>query len=96
MLLAQGAEVTGSAIRPSPIYVIDMATAQVGPGFQTNDLTRTDVQFSVDGKLAYLSSVDDSGDRIDILDLDIQDLTGAMAFGRLSLIGRAGLVAFHQ
>ena len=94
-LLARGAE-AAEPTGPPLVYLIEMTTAQVQVGLQTNGAAIDAVQFSADSSLAYLISQDVAGERVDILELDAQGLTGAMTFGKLSLIGRAGLVAFHQ
>jgi len=99
-LLAHGAEVTegttvGFESRPSPVYVIDMTTKEVLLGFQTSDEAAAEIQFSSGGELVYISTWSDDMVTIDILDLDLLQLTGAVSFRALSLVGPAGYMAFH-
>ena len=96
-LLAQGVEVISGVpgVQASPVYVIDMDSAELLIGFQTSDISATDVSFSHDGAEAYITTRSDQEMRIDILDLGLLQLTGAIQFRELSLIGEAGLLAFH-
>jgi len=96
-LLAQGVEVIEAelGVRASPVYVIDMATSELLIGFQTSDISATDVSFSRDGGFAYLTTWTEQEMNIDILDLGLMQLTGSVAFRELSLVGEAGLMAFH-
>ncbi len=96
-LLAQGVEVTEgeSDLRASPVYVIDMVTAELLIGFQTSDIGAADVSFSRDGAEAYITTWSESDMKIDILDMGLLQLTGAVEFPEISLIGEAGLMAFH-
>ena len=93
-LLAQGAEVIEGELGTTPVYVIDMAVAEVVIGFHISDTPATGVSFSRDGDFAYITTQADT-EKIDILDLGILQLTGAISFRELSLIGDAGLMAFH-
>lgn len=99
-LLAQGAEVTttatGTEARPSPVYLLDMTTAEVSVGFQVSDSVESPAQYSADGAFAYLATDEDGAETYAILDVTIQELVGTAGFNRFSLIGPAALVAFHQ
>jgi len=99
-LLAQGAEVTSTvtetSARPSPVYLLDMTTAEVSLGFQVSDTVESAVQYSADGAFAYLANDQDGAERYAILDVGGEELVGTAGFNRFSLIGPAGLVAFHQ
>ena len=99
-LLAHGAEVTegttaGFEVRPSPVFVIDMSLPEVLLGFQTSDESAAEIQFSSDGGLVYISTWSQDAVTIDILDLGLLQLTGAVSFRELSLIGETGYMAFH-
>ena len=99
-LLAHGAEMTegtsaGFELQPSPVYVIDMTLPEVLLGFQTSDESAAELQFSPDGTLVYISTWSQDAITIDILDLGLLQLTGAVSFRELSLVGRAGYMAFH-
>ena len=99
-LLAHGAQITegtsaGFEIRPSPVYVIDMSLPEVLLGFQTSDESVAELQFSADGILVYISTWSPDATTIDILDLGLLQLTGAVSFRELSLVGQAGYMAFH-
>ncbi len=94
-LLAQGVEVTEGSLSASPVYVIDMATTELLIAFPTSDVIATGVSFSRDGDFAYITTWTETEMKIDILDLEILQLTGAISFRELSLIGEAGLIAFH-
>jgi hypothetical protein len=99
-LLANGAEVTegttaGFEVQPSPVYVINMSAPEVLLGFQTSDESAAEIQFSADGELVYISTWSQDIVTIDILDLGLLQLTGAVSFRELSLVGQAGYMAFH-
>ena len=99
-LLAQGVEVVEVVegklgVRASPVYVIDMAATEVLSGFPTSDTIATDVSFSGDGDFAYITTWTETEMKIDILDMGLLQLTGAVAFREISLVGEAGLMAFH-
>jgi len=99
-LLARGAEVTegttaGLEVQPSPVYVINMSVPEVLLGFQTSDESAAEIQFSPDGELVYISTWSQDIVTIDILDLELLQLTGAVSFRELSLVGQAGYMAFH-
>ena len=99
-LLAHGAEVTegtsaGFEVQPSPIHVIDISTSEVLLNFQTSDVSAAEIQFSADGELVYISTWSQDTATIDILDLGLLQLTGAVSFRELSLVGQAGFMAFH-
>ena len=99
-LLAHGAEVTegttaGFEVQPSPVYVIDMSVPEVLLGFQTSDESAAEIQFSPDGELVYISTWSQDTVTIDIVDLGLLQLTGAVSFRELSLVGQAGYMAFH-
>ncbi len=95
-LLAQGVEVIEGelGVRASPVYIIDMATAELLIEFPISDGIATGISFSRDGSFAYIITLTDT-EKIDILDLEILQLTGAISFRELSLIGPASLMAFH-
>ena len=96
-LLAQNVNATDgiSDIPALPVYVIDMATAELLIGFQPGSTFATGVSFSFDGTFAYITSLSATETRIDIVDMELLQLTGALAFREISLIGEAGLMAFH-
>ncbi len=96
-LLAQGVEVIGGdlGVRASPVYVIDMATAELLIELTTFEVIATGVSFSRDGDFTYITTWTETEMKIDILDMGILQLTGAISFRELSLIGEAGLMAFH-
>lgn len=99
-LLAQGAEVTSSpsetAFSPSPVYLVDMTTAETVVAFEVSDTIESSVQYSTDGAYAYLTTDEAGAETYAILDVTRQELVGTAGFNRFSLIGPAGLVAFHQ
>lgn len=99
-LLAHGAEITegtgsGFEVQPSPVYVIDMSVPEVLVGFQTSESSTAEIQFSSDGELVYISTWNQDMVTIDILDMSLVQLTGAVSFRDLSLVGEAGYMAFH-
>ena len=99
-LLAHGATVTegtsaGFVVEPTPVHVIDMALTEVLLGFQSSDTSAAEVQFSADGELSYISTLGQDGVTIETLDLGLLQLTGAVSFRELSLVGQAGYMAFH-
>ncbi len=98
-LLAQGSEVTESSndfdVSPSPVYVVDTTSQELLIGFQTSDTSSADVAFSSDGAFVYITTWTETEMKIDVLDMGILQLTGAISFRGLSLIGPAGLMAFH-
>lgn len=99
-MLAQGAEVTTTPTdttrRPSPVYLLDVATAEVALGFQVSDALESPAQYSADGSHVYLATDENGAETYAILDVAQQELVGSAGFNRFSLIGRAGLVSFHQ
>lgn len=99
-LLAHGSEITegtsaGFELQPSPVYVVDMSVPEVLLGFQTSDESAAELQFSLQGDLVYISTWSQDAVTIDILDLGLLQLTGAVSFRELSLVGKAGYMAFH-
>lgn len=96
-LLAQGVDVVsgGAGVRASPVYVIDMSSGELLIGFQTSDTSGTNVSFSRDSGEAYITTWSEQEMKIDILDLGLMQLTGSVAFRELSIVGEAGLMAFH-
>jgi hypothetical protein len=72
-----------------------MATAELLIELPTFDVIATGVSFSRDGDFAYITTWTETEMKIDILDLEILQLTGAISFRELSLIGPADLMAFH-
>lgn len=98
-LLAQGTETSSLgeefSISPSPVYVIDMLEPNAAIAFQTSETSDAAVQFSVTGAFAYLQTFDETETKIDVLDMELRQLTGAVAFREISLIGPAGMMAFH-
>ena len=93
-LLAQGVDVTEGSLSASPVYVIEMDTAELLIELPPSDGIAAGISFSRDGSFAYIVTLTDT-EKIDILDLEILQLTGAISFRELSLIGEAGLMAFH-
>ena len=98
LILAQGSEVTDnpaeSSVSASPIYVIDPADDSVTT-IQTTNRSAIEISFSPDGNLVYIATRGVAEMKIEILDLTFRQLTGAIEFRELSLIGPAGLMAFH-
>ncbi len=99
-LLARRTEVRsteGETTRePSALYLIETADAKVVATFpHEGDNQPGPVQYSADGAFAYVETVTDAGDKLEILDLTGLQFTGAVEFRGISLIGRAGLIAFH-
>ena len=72
-----------------------MSLPEVLLGFQTSDESAAEIQFSPDGGLVYISTWSQDAVTIDILDLGLLQLTGAVSFRELSLIGETGYMAFH-
>ena len=98
LILAQGSEVTDnpaeSGVSASPIYMIDTTDASVTT-IQTTSSSAAEISFSADGNLVYIATQTPTEMKIEILDLTLMQLTGAIEFRELSLIGPAGLMAFH-
>ena len=98
LILAQGSEVTDnpveSSVSASPIYVIDPTDDSVTT-IQTTGRSAAEISFSADGNLVYIATQTRTDMKIEILDLTFMQLTGAIEFRELSLIGPAGLMAFH-
>ena len=98
LILAQGSEVTDnpaeSSVSASPIYVIDPTDDSVTT-IQTTSKSAAEITFSPDGNLVYIATQTPTDTKIEILDLNFMQLTGAIEFRELSLIGPAGLMAFH-
>ncbi len=79
----------------SPVYLIDGTDGEVLVGFEGRSGTIDEVQFSGDGAEMYVMSESEDGTNIDIIDVATQQLAGSLGFNRISLIGGAGLMAFH-
>ena len=98
LILAQGSEVTDnpaeSSVSASPIYVIDPTDDSVNT-IQTTSSSVAEISFSADGNLLYIATQTPTDMKIEILDLTFRQLTGAIEFRELSLVGPAGLMAFH-
>jgi hypothetical protein len=95
-----GASITWSdqtepEVLQSPIYLIEGVTGEPLVGFEGRSGTIVDTQFSADTGEMYVISENDEGTNIDIVDVAGQGLAGSLAFTRISLIGEAGLIAFH-
>ncbi len=78
-----------------PAYVVETETHTAVVGFQTEGDARAQIEFSNDGTLAYISTWNDNERDIKTLDLELMQVTGAVAFRKMSFIGEAGLLAFH-
>ena len=79
----------------SPVYVIEIATSEPLVGFEGRSGTIEDVQFSGDGGEMYVLSTGEDAMNIDIVDIAVLELAGSVGFTRMSLVGEAGLMAFH-
>lgn len=79
----------------SPVYVIEVATSEPLVGFEGRSGTIEDVQFSGDGAEMYVLSTGEEAMNIDIVDMATLELAGSVGFPRMSLVGEAGLMAFH-
>jgi hypothetical protein len=100
IIATSGAEtVTGSDGRTettqSPVYVIEVAASEPLVGFEGRSGTIEDVQFSGDGAEMYVLSTGEDAMNIDIVDMAALELAGSVGFTRMSLVGEAGLMAFH-
>jgi hypothetical protein len=82
-------------IDQAPVYVVDVAQGEPVVGFEGRSGTIYDLQFSADGAEMYVLSEADEGTNIDIVDMATLQLAGSVAFNRISLVGEAGLMAFH-
>ncbi len=78
-----------------PVFLIDASTGRPLVGFEGRSGGITEVQFSADGAEMYVVSEGAQGSNIDIVDVGSQGLAGSLGFARISLIGEAGLLAFH-
>lgn len=98
-LFAQGAVVTESGTefqtRATPVYMIDMNDREFVVGYEIAEESRAELDFSANGDMVYISTWGDQGRKIDVLDLGLGQLTGSITFRQISLVGRAGLMAFH-
>jgi hypothetical protein len=83
-----------STVDAGPVHVVDTATAEVIGEFQATTGLLANVQWSPDRDVFYMVT---SGDQetIDIVDLAFGQVVGSVAFREISLIGEAGLMAFH-
>jgi hypothetical protein len=79
----------------SPVYVIEVAASEPLVGFEGRSGTIEDVQFSGDGAEMYVLSTGEDAMNIDIVDMAALELVGSVGFTRMSLVGEAGLMAFH-
>lgn len=82
-------------ILQSPIYLIDGVTGVPVVGFEGRSGTIVDTQFSADSAELYVISESEEGTNIDIIDVATTELAGSLGFARISLVGEAGLIAFH-
>lgn len=99
LLIATGAEITTdssgeSTLTAGPVYVIETATGDVAHSFEATSGTIADAQWSSDSNLLYIESTGDQAN-IDIVDLTLDQAVGSVEFREMSLIGEAGLMAFH-
>lgn len=98
-LLAQGQRVTETeseyTTTASPVFVIDTETPELLIAFGGSDEQRTGVDFSPGGDLAYLTTHLEDRTKIDVIELELLQPVGSIAFRELSLVGEAGLIAFH-
>jgi len=99
LLATVGAEITSngagtSTTRQSPVYLVDTVTGEPLVGFEGRSGTIVDVQFSAAGAEMYVRSFDETT-TIDIVDIATRELVGSVGYTRISLIGEAGLMAFH-
>lgn len=100
VIATTGAEVTlddegGEERSQSPVYLIDTATGEPLVGFEGRSGAIVDVQFSNDGAEMYVISEEPGATNVDIVDVASEQLAGSVGFEGISLIGEAGLVAFH-
>lgn len=86
---------TDGEVAQSPVYLIDMSTGEPLVGFQGNNGDIAGVQFSGAGAEMYVISHGDITN-IDIVDVASQELVGNVSFVGISLVGEAGLMAFHS
>jgi hypothetical protein len=77
-----------------PVFVVDTASGDVIGEFEPTSGMVTDAQWSPDENLFYILSSGDQ-DNIDIVDLTYDQVVGSVAFREISLVGEAGLIAFH-
>jgi hypothetical protein len=99
LLATVGAEITSksagtSTTVQSPVFLVDTVTGEPLVGFEGRSGTIVDVQFSAAGAEMYVRSIDETT-TIDIVDIASRELAGSIAFTGISLIGEAGLMAFH-
>jgi hypothetical protein len=84
-----------SQVEQAPVYVVDVSEGEPLVGFEGRSGTIYDLQFSADGAEMYVLSEAEEGTNIDIVDMATLQLAGSVAFTRISLVGEAGLMAFH-
>lgn len=85
----------GSRRSQEPVYLIDPSTGEPLVGFEGRSGAIFDIQYSSDSSEIYVISEGPEGTNIDIVDLALEGLAGSLAFERITLVGEAGLIAFH-
>jgi hypothetical protein len=85
----------GTEQAQEPVYLIDASTGEPLVGFEGRSGTISDIQYSSDSSELYVISEGSEGTNIDIVDVALEGLAGSLGFERISLVGEAGLIAFH-
>lgn len=98
-LLATGAVITSestgdSTIDSGPVHVVAIDGAEVIGEFQPTAGDLADVAWSPGSDVFYMIS-SNSQTTIDIVDISLGQVVGSVAFREMSLVGEAGLMAFH-